>query len=151
MAPRQSCSSLLDDCVAVRPGEGEGPHVRQAARAESPRTRELALQVRREPLDHLRAPALLVPAIRERPTDRPVQAEQLGVGFADARTTLRGEICQGEMARAAARATRRGGPVPRPPLRPRKRLSRGIPALGPFSTATGKKSAVLEAIAEEVP
>ena len=83
MAPRQSCSSLLDDCVAVRPGEGEGPHVRQAARAETPRTRELALQVRREPLDHLRAPALLVTPVGERLADRPVQTEQLGVGLAD--------------------------------------------------------------------
>lgn len=66
MAPRQSCNSLLDDCFRA-PGLSELAHGEEVAPGQAALIRKRPLEIRGESLDHLRSPALPLPAIREGP------------------------------------------------------------------------------------
>lgn len=70
-------NSLLRD--RTRPSPGCRGHVLEVAAGEPWHVRELGSQVVGEPVDHAGSPALSGLTVHNRPTDRPVQAQQLGV------------------------------------------------------------------------
>ena len=78
VAPGQSSNKLLDDCL-IRPGLGKGAHVHQVGARKALHVREGRAQVMRQPVDHLRAPALGVLARQDVAANLPVQPDQLAI------------------------------------------------------------------------
>ncbi len=70
-------SNSLWDIFLLGPGSRKGPHVMQVAAREPPVP--LLLQVTRQLIDHLGAPAALLLATQDLPPDLPVELDQLAV------------------------------------------------------------------------
>ena len=76
--PRQLVSRLLTKS-AVRAMQGEEPHVLEVARRPAAHVREGGLQVARQAVDHLRAPAQGLLALQDVVPDATVELHQLGI------------------------------------------------------------------------
>lgn len=78
VAPGQLSNGPLDNFVHA-PSFGKGPHVHEVGAGKAFHLWESVMQVSREPLDDLGAPALAALAIQDAPTDLPIKTHQLSV------------------------------------------------------------------------
>lgn len=78
VSPRNLCNKLLHNCF-VRPGLAERPHVFQVARGESFHVRERSLEVRRQTVDHFRAPVFPFLPVEDVAADLPVEQDQFPI------------------------------------------------------------------------
>ena len=76
MTPGNLSNSLWDNFL-LRARQPQRPHVMQVAAREPPAP--LLLQVTRQLIDHLGAPAALLLATQDLPPDLPVELDQLAV------------------------------------------------------------------------
>ena len=78
MEPRQLCSNLLHKFL-VGPDLGETPHILEVAGREAFHVGKLVLQVRRQAIDHLSAPAFPRLPIEDVAADLPIEQDQFSV------------------------------------------------------------------------
>src|ERR1700761_2673930 len=78
MAPRNLCNELLHNWLLV-PGRGESTHIFQVPRREAFHVWKRALQIGREAVDHLRAPAFTLLPGEDFAADMPVEQHQLAI------------------------------------------------------------------------
>ena len=76
--PGELCKHRLHNCF-IGPGLRERPHVLQISRGESFHVRERSLEVRRQAVDHFRAPVLPFLPIENIAADPPVEQNQFPV------------------------------------------------------------------------
>ncbi len=92
MPPRQLSNSLLDK-FGIRPRLGKSAHVHQVGPRKPFHRRKGQTQIVLQPLDHLRAPALIRLPRQDVPSDLPVQQHQFAVNRQ--RGTLLGAVDAG--------------------------------------------------------
>ena len=78
MAPRNLCNRLLHSCF-IGPGLRERAHVFQASRREALHVGEGSLEVRRQSVDHFRAPVFPLLPIQDIAADLPIEQNQFPV------------------------------------------------------------------------
>lgn len=78
VTPRNLCNKLLHNCF-IRPGFAERAHVFQVPRRESFHIRERSLEVRRQTVDHFRAPVFPFLPVEDIAADLSVEQDQLSI------------------------------------------------------------------------
>jgi len=78
VAPRNLCNKLLHNCF-IRPGLAERSHVFQISRREALHVGERSLGVRRQAVDHFRAPVFPFLPVEDIAADLPVEQDQFPI------------------------------------------------------------------------